>query len=727
MRIGLPHIVWTFFIIVVLATSCSATKTAQEPTPIVHSPNITNSLYDQEVARNVKAMQAVLDSKIDVPIPKDMAGGYTHERHKLNYRELQTAGQLYQITGEKKYGEFIKAMFLKYADIYGTLPKHPTDRSYATGKIFWQCLNDANWMVYGSQAYQAIYDYLTEEERKEIEDKFLRPYADYISVDNPKFFNRVHNHSTWGNAAVGMVGIAIKDKELINRALYGLRLDEIDELAKDNDGGFIYEKGKAVAGFFAQIDYSFSPDGYYGEGPYYQRYAMLPFMIFAQALDEDMPEVRIFEYRDSILIKAVEALLYQTDQQDQFFPINDAQKGMSIHPNSVVTAVDIAFAASGKPIFLTAAKKQNTVLLTPQGKMVSDALSQYQGSDFNKESINLRDGAQGDEGGLAILRMGDPERQTTAVFKYTAQGLGHGHYDKLGYLLYDGPTEVMQDYGAARWVNIDQKAGGRYLKENKTWAKQTVAHNALVIDKASHFGGKYEKANLHHSDLVFFNTDKSDLHIVSAEETNAYDDADMTRIIALWSDPNFEHPVLIDFMEVESTTEHTYDMPYQYAGQIMSQNFDYEIQSPPTIMGKKHGYQHLYQEANALLAKDGMQFNWFKDRKFYTLTTNAQKGSKVILARAGANDPSFNLRRDAMVINRLEGAADATFLSVIENHGSYSPVSEVPINPYPSIQSVSVESNTETTLLFKIETGAKAWTFTVDKLNGNTIINQNDK
>jgi len=139
-------------------------------------------------------------------------------------------------------------------------------------------------MVYTSQAYDAIYNYLSEGERKKIESDFLKPYAEYISVDSPQFFNRVHNHSTWGNAAVGMIALAIDDDDLLQKALYGLELKDIDKLAKDNDGGFIYEKDNIKAGFFAQIDYSFSPDGYYGEGPYYQRYAMLPFMVFAQAL-----------------------------------------------------------------------------------------------------------------------------------------------------------------------------------------------------------------------------------------------------------------------------------------------------------------------------------------------------------------------------------------------------------------------------------------------------------
>ena len=39
--------------------------------------------------------------------------------------------------------------------------------------------------------------------------------------------------------------------------------------------------------------------------------------------------------------------------------------------------------------------------------------------------------------------------------KYTSQGMGHGHFDKLSYTFYDNNNEVVRDYGAARFLNID--------------------------------------------------------------------------------------------------------------------------------------------------------------------------------------------------------------------------------------------------------------------------------
>jgi hypothetical protein len=96
-----------------------------------------------------------------------------------------------------------------------------------------------------SQAYDCIYDWLPENVRQQLEKNLFRHFADFISVENPQFFNRVHNHSTWGNAAVGMIGLVMNDNELIHRALYGIENDGLEDGAKDNDGGLIKSEGES--------------------------------------------------------------------------------------------------------------------------------------------------------------------------------------------------------------------------------------------------------------------------------------------------------------------------------------------------------------------------------------------------------------------------------------------------------------------------------------------------
>ncbi len=274
-------------------------------------------IFDESLAATQEEVDAEINNGIEVPIPKDYSGGYTHERHKRNFIMMQKAGVLYQILEDEKYANFVKDLLFEYAKMYPTLPIHPKPRSYARGKIFWQCLNDSNWLVYTSQAYDCIYNFLTEEERNTLETDLFRPFADFISKENPNFFNRVHNHSTWGNAAVGMIALAMDDDSLLQRALYGYKDAQINPNLKDDDGGYINRDGKM--GFLANLEEPFSPDGYFTEGPYYQRYASYPFLIFAQALQNKKPELNVLYHKDSVLIKSVNALINLSDADGEFF------------------------------------------------------------------------------------------------------------------------------------------------------------------------------------------------------------------------------------------------------------------------------------------------------------------------------------------------------------------------------------------------------------------------
>uniref|UniRef100_UPI004047F1BA alginate lyase family protein n=1 Tax=Mariniflexile sp. TaxID=1979402 RepID=UPI004047F1BA len=479
-------------------------------------------LFDETLAKVKAEVDAEILNGIEVPIPKDFSGGYTHERHKKNFLILQKAGVLYQILDDEKYAKYVKDMLLEYAKIYPTLPLHPQIRSYARGKLFWQSLNDSNWLVYVSQAYDCVYNYLSEKERKYLEKDLFRPFAKFISVDNPKFFNRVHNHATWGNAAVGMIALVMDDDKLLETALHGLKKDNIDPNEKDNDGAFIKKKGQKV-GFLANLEEPFSPDGYYTEGPYYQRYAMYPFLVFAEALQNVKPALKIFEYKDGVLLKSINTLLNLTDAEGNFFPLNDGQKGMSYYSRELVSAVDIGYYFGGNNTdLLSIAKDQGEVLLDDTGLSVAIGVRDGLATPFIKKSINLSDGKNGDEGGVAILRADGSKNELTLVMKYSAQGLSHGHYDKLSFSYYEGGNEVIQDYGMARYVNIQQKGGGNYLKENTTWAKQTIAHNTIIQNETSHFGGDFETGSLNHSEKYLFDVFNVNLQVISATETNAY-------------------------------------------------------------------------------------------------------------------------------------------------------------------------------------------------------------
>ncbi|WP_324025333.1 alginate lyase family protein [Maribacter sp. BPC-D8] len=646
-------------------------------------------LFDASLQKLKAEIDAEIALGIDTPIPKDYSGGYTHVRHKRNMIVMQQAGVLYQILDDDKYAKYVKDMLMQYEGMYKTLPLHPKTRSYARGKLFWQCLNDSNWLVYVSQAYDCVYNYLSAAERKKLEKNLFKPFADHISVDSPQFYQRVHNHSTWGNAAVGMIGLVMNDKELIDRALYGIPDLEMDKTAKDDDGGFINKEGKA--GFLANIEEPFSPDGYYNEGPYYQRYAMYPFLIFAEGLHNVKPELKIFEYKEGVLLKSINALLNLSDADGDFFPLNDGQKGMSYYNDALVTAVDISYYFGNQdPGLLSIAEKQNKVLLDDSGLAVALGVKNGKAKPFDKKSINLSDGPNGKQGGVGILRSDDLE----LVFKYAAQGSSHGHYDKLSYSFYENGDEVLQDYGLARFVNIEQKGGGNYLKENKTWAKQTIAHNTLVQNEKSHYQGKYDIGSKYNPDLYLFDDSNADIQIVSAIETNAYPGTEMHRTMAIIKDDEFEKPFMLDILRVKSDSTNQYDLPFYFMGQVLNTNFEYEVPKTLEPLGSDNGYQHLWSEGCGSTTEENTKLSWLDKGKFYTLTSATSKDDELRFVRIGANDPEFNLRREAGFIIRRKDTQNTLFVSAIEAHGSYSPVSESAVNSNSSISTLKVVLDT---------------------------------
>ena len=250
-----------------------------------------------------------------------------------------------------------------------------------------------------------------------------------------------------------------------------------------------------------------------------------------------------------------------------------------------------------------------------------------------------------------------------------------------------------------------------YLKENKTWAKQTIAHNTVAVNEKSHFGGKFKVGNEHHSDKYFFDAENENFQIASAKETNAYPGTEMHRTMALLKDDEFQNPLVIDVFRVKSDKKNQYDLPVWFRGHILETNFEYNSNTVGlTTLGKSHGYQHVWKEAFGIPNEDNAQLSWFRNGDFYTLTAVTGNNQELIFGRLGANDPKFNLRPDQCFIIRQKDSEEAIFVSVIEAHGTYSPVNEVPLHPYGNIKSVELLHNDANYTAVKWTTNSdKSW------------------
>ena len=641
--------------------------------PVVQTADMQDALpalYSAEVERSENFVSGMMAEGIIVPVPKDPGGGYTHEQHKRNYKAIYEAGQLYRLTGDEKYAEYVRDMLLDYAELYPTLGPHPARNKQQYGKLFWQNLNDSVWLVYASLAYEQVRATLSDADRENIDNNVFRAAAKFLSVDSKSTFNRIHNHATWATAGVGITGFVLGDDDMVERALLG----------SDKDG---------TTGFLRQTDLLFSPDGYYAEGPYYQRYALLPFMVFGSKIDQYAPERKIFERRDGILLKALRTTI-QLTYKGYFFPFNDALKDKSLNTDELYQGVAIAYAETGDPGLLSIAQLQGRTILTEDGLALSRDLAAGKAEPFAFKSQLLSDGPEGELGAVAIMRSGDSISGQAVIAKNSSQGLGHGHFDKLSWQYYDNGEEIVTDYGAARFLNIVAKEGGRYLPENETWAKQSVAHNTLVVDEISHFDGDPDVAQKSAPEQLYFSA-SDDLTVSTSRIDDAYSGVSMTRTIAQVNVPGMEHPVIADIMRVISSDAHKLDLPLHYRGQIMRAGPDFKsfAQARP-VLGEANGYQHIWVDATGTADDASAYLTWLLSGRFYTWRWIPQAGAQAILAESGANDPNFNLRREPMLIHRVQGQGETVFAGILETHGRYDGAAEQTVESDSQIESISL-------------------------------------
>lgn len=639
------------------------------------------SLMGKSIEANRKELEAFMRLPLDVPGHGE-AGGYEHNRHKQNYTYMNLAGRLFLITQEEKYAQFVKDLLAIYAEKYLTFDFHVQKNTNPTGRLFHQILNEHCWLMFTSLAYSCVASVMTEEERTAVVERIFEPMLDMFTVKYAHDFDRIHNHGIWAVAAVGICGLAIGKPEYLEMSVYGQDRDD-------------------TGGFLAQISQLFAPSGYYMEGPYYHRYAIRPTCVFAEVVHRHMPEVDIYNYKDKVIGNTVQAMLATAYPNGEFPALNDASRTMSITDMGVQVAVSVYSKHYGMDDnILGMAKIQNAVWMHPCGLELSQA---YDKAIADREigmpfwpSVELNEGPTGNNGAQGFIRMQDKTGDVSQlVMNYGQHGMGHGNFDTLGITFFNRGQEVLREYGFCRWVNVEPKFGGRYLDENKSYARQTIAHNAVTIDEQCQNGFDVDRADSVHGLPHFFKVEGTEINGMSAFANDHYPNTDMQRSVFMLNLDELEAPLLLDLYRIEGEGEHQYDYSHQYDGQIVRTNFDYQSFGELSTLGDDFGYQHLWKVASGKV-QDTALVSWLQNNTYYTwLGTSSsakQNGdNEVIFTRTGANDPSFNLRSEPAFILRSKGES-TLFASVLETHGYFNEEFEQSVNARGQVKDIRVVS-----------------------------------
>ncbi|TVO33947.1 heparinase II/III domain-containing protein [Vibrio algivorus] len=668
-----------------------------------------DSLMGNTIATIKKDVDAFMALGYDVPGHGE-AGGYEHNRHKQNYNFMNLAGRLYLVTKEEKYARFVAELLTIYADKYLQFDFHIQKNTNPTGRLFHQILNEHMWLMYSSLAYSCVKGFMSITERNHVESNLFLPMLDMFTVKYGHDFDRIHNHGMWAVAAVGICGLAIDKREYLEMAVFGL----------DNFNAGKKEMGEC--GFLAQISKLFAPSGYYMEGPYYHRFAIRPLCVFAEVLHRHMPELDIYNFKDKVIGNTVQTLLATAYPNGEFPALNDSSHTMGITDMGVQVAVSLYSKHYGlDDNLLGMAKIQNQVWMHACGLELSRAFEKAQNERPDDiglpffPSVELNEGPAGHNGAQGFIRMQDETKDVfQLVMNYGQHGMDHGHFDTLGISYFNRGQEVLREYGFCRWVNVEPKFGGRYLDENKSYARQTIAHNAVTIDEKCQNNFSIDEADTVHGLPHFFKVEDAKVNGMSAFANDHYQDFDMQRSVFMLKLDELEAPLLLDLyrLTAEDNKTHQFDYSHQYQGQIVRTNFDYQAHQELDTLGDNFGYQHLWNVASGEV-KGSALVSWLQNNTYYTwLGTSSNNDGEVIFTRTGANDPSFNLRSEPAFILRAKGQS-SLFASVLETHGYFNEEFEQSVNARGQVQDVRVIAHNEVGSVIQIETQQSVVTFMV--------------
>ena len=222
-------------------------------------------------------------------------------------------------------------------------------------------------------------------------------------------------------------------------------------------------------------------------------------------------------------------------------------------------------------------------------------------------------------------------------------------------------------------MNVEPKFGGRYLPENKSYARQTIAHNLVAVDEGCQNEFSQQLGGTRHATPNFF-IGTGSTQAMSAYAYDFYPSVDQQRTVLLVEHEQLAHSLLVNLFRLSSKEIHQYDYALQYQGQIIHSNVEYLQHTTLSALGENYGYQHLWNVAEGA-AQDTTLVSLLQGKSYYTWLSAASSDDTLHFTRTGANDPAFNLRSETGFMLRRQ-AKNSLFASVLETHGFYDESTE---------------------------------------------------
>lgn len=441
---------------------------------------------------------------------------------------VRDLGLVYQVTADRRYAGKAREILLAYAECYPGYPLHNVhgEEKVGGGKMGAQSLDESVRLIPLCQGADMVWDTLSEADRKTITSNLFLPAVREVIL--PHHLG-VHNIQCWKNSAVGLVGLLTGDQSLVDEAIHN-----------------------PDRGYWTQVRKGVLPDGGWWEGAwgyhFYTLSALWPLMEAARNCGINLYGDEVKRMFDAPIKFAMPNLKLPA--------FNDSNE---VNLAGQANTYELAYTRYKQPAYLSllsgSDRRGSFALWLGTGDLPEAPPAKWQ-------SINYP------ESGYAVLARGEGREATWLCLKYGPHGGGHGHPDKLGFVLCSGGNVVAVDPGTALY-GLPIQAG---------WYKTTLAHNTLVVDQASQKQAEGK--------CIAFGSERG-VDFAVAESGDIYDGVRHARTTAL-VDENLI--VLVDHVLCER--ERVLDIAYHQRGE-----WENLSEGTPWKAPEKPGYSHLRDAA----------------------------------------------------------------------------------------------------------------------------------
>ena len=433
---------------------------------------------------------------------RDFDGCQIREAHFDYANAVRGCGLAWQVTGDKRYLDRSRQILLAYAGKYLDYPLHKNHggSGIGGGRVASQTLTEASWLVPIVQGADLVWADLSETDRETIANGLFLPAARDVILPHRL---GIHNIQCWKNSAVGLVGFLLGDEKLIWEA--------IDEPQR---------------GYRAQMEQGVTPDGSWYEGAWgYHFYTLRgtwPLTEAARNCGVDLYGLPIQAMFDAPI-----RLMSPTGVLPAF---NDSSQ---VSVSGQAWLYELAYARFQNPSYLPllAGHTRGEMAVLYGARELSRAVD-----------LPMQRSADYRDAGYAILTRSRGREATWLCLDYGPHGGGHGHPDKLGFVLFARGAELAVDPGTARYGTPLQRS----------WFRTTIAHNTLTVGESS------QKSATGHR--LAFGSDSGTDYLI-ADAGDATGGHSFTRGVALLDDDTV---VIVDVVDGAEST--TLDVAYHQRG-----------------------------------------------------------------------------------------------------------------------------------------------------------------